>query len=94
MGDRVATRATLCVHKLTRRREPGMGLFDRLKKSAEDAKDKATDLAEGHGDEAKDAIDKAADFASDKTDHDTTIDKGADAAKDAIDKLAGDDTPK
>ena len=58
-----------------------MGLFDRFKKTADDVKDKATDLAEVHGDEAK-------------TDHDTTIDKGADAAKDAIDKLAGDDTPK
>ena len=71
-----------------------MGLFDRFKKTADDVKDRATDLAEEHGDEAKGAIDKAADFASDKTDHDTTIDKGADAAKDAIDRLAGDDTPK
>ena len=37
-----------------------MGLFDRFKKTAEDVKDSATDLAEDHGDEAKDAIDKLA----------------------------------
>jgi hypothetical protein len=93
MDARVVTRATLCVHQLTRGRTR-MGLFDRFKKTAEDVKDSATDLAEDHGDEAKDAIDKAADFASDKTDLDDKIDQGADAAKDAIDKLAGDDTPK
>jgi hypothetical protein len=67
-----------------------MGLFDRFKKTAEDVKAKAEDLADEHGDEAKGAIDKAADLAKDKTDQDARIDKGADAAKDAIDKLAGD----
>ena len=63
-----------------------MGMFDDIKK-------KAQDLAGQHGDKAKDAVDKGADVADDKTggkysDH---IDKGADATKDAIDKAAGDD---
>ena len=70
-----------------------MGLFDRFKKTAEDVKDKAGELADSHGDQAKDAIDKAADVIDDKTGnkHSDKIDQGADAAKDAIDKLAGDD---
>jgi uncharacterized protein YjbJ (UPF0337 family) len=63
-----------------------MGMFDDIKK-------KAQDLAGQHGDKAKDAVDKGADYADDKTggkysDH---IDKGSDATKDAIDKVAGDD---
>ena len=63
-----------------------MGMFDDIRKKAED-------LAEEHGDKAKDAIDKGADLADEKTggkysDH---IDKGADTTKDAIDKMAGDD---
>ena len=69
-----------------------MGLLDRFKKTAEDVKDTATDLAEEHGDQDKYAFDKAADVVGDKTGHkhDDKIDKGADAAKDAVDKLAGD----
>jgi MT0933-like antitoxin protein len=69
-----------------------MGLLDRFRKTAEDVKAKAEDLAADHGDEAKAAIDKAADVASEKTDLDDKIDQGANAAKDAIDKLAGDDS--
>jgi uncharacterized protein YjbJ (UPF0337 family) len=69
-----------------------MGLLDRFTKTARDVKEKAEDLADDHGDEAKGAIDKAADVASEKTDFDDKIDQGADAAKDAIDKLAGDDS--
>ena len=43
------------------REAPVMGLLDRFKKTAGDVKEKAEDLADDHGDEAKDAIDKAAD---------------------------------
>ncbi len=70
-----------------------MGLLDRFKKTADQVKDKAADLAEEHGDTAKGALDKAADVVGDKTkhQHDAKIDKGVDAAKGAIDKLAGDD---
>ena len=73
-----------------------MGFLDRFKKTAEQVKDKAADLAEDHGDQAEEALDKAADFVDDKTHHEHSdkIDKGVSAAKDAIDDLAGDDTHK
>ena len=66
-----------------------MGLLDKFKKTADEAKDKAEDLAEEHGDKAKLGIDKAADVIDDKTGgkHTEKIEDGADKAKDAIDKL-------
>ena len=63
-----------------------MGMFDDIKKKAEE-------LADQHGDTAKNAIDKGADFADEKTGskYSEHIEKGAEGTKEAIDKIAGDD---
>lgn len=63
-----------------------MGLFDKLKKKAED-------LAEDHGDKIEDAIDKVADIADDKTGgkYSGQIDTGAEKAKDFVEDLGDDD---
>jgi antitoxin protein of toxin-antitoxin system len=68
-----------------------MGIFDNLKKKAEQAVDE-------HGDKIAQGIDKAADVANERTGgkHGDKIDKGAAAAKDQLDKLDGrdDDIPE
>lgn len=62
-----------------------MGLFDKFKGSADDAKKFAGD----HADQIESGIDKAADVVDDKTGgkHTDKIDKAADKAKDALGKL-------
>lgn len=62
-----------------------MGLLDRFKKKAEDAKDVAGD----HAEQVEGAIDKAADFVDDKTGgkHTDKIEGAAEKAKDAVEKL-------
>ena len=69
-----------------------MGLLDRFKKTAEEVKDKAEDLAGEHGGKVKEGLDKAADVVDDKTGHKHTdkIEGAVDKAKDAVDKLGGD----
>lgn len=60
-----------------------MGMFDDLKK-------KADDLAEDHGDKIKQGIDKAADAAEAKLgpEHADKIDKAAAKAHDTVDDMA------
>lgn len=67
-----------------------MGLFDKVKKAAEGAKDKAEDVAAEHGSKVKDGIDKAADAVDKKTGrkHTDKIRKGVSKAKGAVDDLA------
>ncbi|MFT4298665.1 MAG: antitoxin [Aeromicrobium sp.] len=69
-----------------------MSLFDKLKKSTPEVKEKVSDLAAEHGDKIDDAIDKAADLADKATGgkHTDKIEGVADKAKDAAGKLAGD----
>lgn len=67
-----------------------MGMFDNIKKKAEQAVDK-------HGDKIAAGMDKAADLADKKSGgkHSDKIDSGVAKAKDALDKLDGrdDDIP-
>ncbi len=67
-----------------------MGMFDNIRKKAENAVDQ-------HGDKIAQGIDKAGGMASKKTGgkHDAHIAKGSSAAKNALDKLDGknDDIP-
>ena len=60
-----------------------MGLFDDIKRTAED-------VAEKHGDKIADGIDKAAELADKKTKgkHSGHIETGATKAKEAVEKLA------
>ncbi|HET8930790.1 MAG TPA: antitoxin [Acidimicrobiales bacterium] len=62
-----------------------MGLLDKFKDKADDAKK----LAGDHAEQISDGIDKGADFVDDKTGgkHTDKIDKAADKAKDALGKL-------
>lgn len=66
-----------------------MGIFDRFKKTAEDAASKAGDLVGEHGDKVKDGLDKAGEFVDEKTGrkHSDKINDGVDKAKDGLDKL-------
>ncbi|MCW2747755.1 MAG: antitoxin [Nocardioidaceae bacterium] len=66
-----------------------MGFFDRFKKQATDAADKASDLVGDHADQIDTGIDKAADLASKATKgkFDDRIDSAADAAKEQVDKI-------
>jgi len=62
-----------------------MGLLDKFKKTADDAKDAVAD----HADQIDKGIDKAADLIDDKTGnkHSAQIDKVADKAHEVVDKL-------
>lgn len=65
-----------------------MGLLDKFKKSADDAKDAVAE----HSETIDKGIDKAADLIDDKTGnkHSDKIDKVAEKAHDLVDKLDGD----
>lgn len=67
-----------------------MGFLDKFKGRGGELKDKAADLAKGHGDQIDQGIDKAADLADKATKgkYSDKIDSAADKAKDATDKLA------
>ena len=73
-----------------------MSFMDKAKTALNQAKEKAADLAEQHGDKIEKAIDKSGEFVDQKTkgkyaDH---IDKAQGVAKSAADKLADkDDSP-
>lgn len=73
-----------------------MGLFSNLTRLARNSgaiRDKATRIANQHGDKIAGGIDKAAGAADDRTGgkHRDRIDKGAGKAKEALRKLAGDE---
>ena len=75
-----------------------MSFLDKAKTALNQAKDKAADLAEQHGDKIDQAIDKGGNFVDQKTKgkYSDKIDKAQGAARGAADKLAAqgvDDAP-
>ena len=67
-----------------------MGLLDKLKKTANQVKDKADDVAEQHGDKVKSGLDKAGGFIDKRTGgkHSSKIEGVVDKAKKTVDDLA------
>jgi hypothetical protein len=72
-----------------------MGFLDRLKKSADDVEEKASELVSDHSDKLHEGIEKTADFADEKTKgkYSEKIDKVEKAASDLVDKVAGGGEP-
>lgn len=72
-----------------------MGFLDKLRKTAEDVEDKASELVSEHSDKIHGGIEKAADFADEKTKgkYAEKIDKVEQAASDLVDKVAGGEAP-
>ena len=70
-----------------------MGLLDNIGDLAGQAKDKAKDLVDQHGEQVGDGLDKAGAFADDKTggQHSEQISQGLGKAKDGLDGLDGQD---
>lgn len=66
-------------------------MFDKLKKSAEEIKDKVAEAVDEHGPKIGEGIDKAAGFVDEKTGHKYSdkIDKATGAVKGGLDKLDG-----
>jgi hypothetical protein len=66
-------------------------MFEKLKKSAEDIKDKVVEAVDEHGPKIGESIDKAAGFVDEKTGHKYSdkIDKATGAVKGGLDKLDG-----
>jgi hypothetical protein len=72
-----------------------MGFLDKLKKSADDVEEKASELVSEHSDKIHEGIEKTADFADDKTKgkYSEKIEKVEKAASDLVDKVAGGGEP-
>ncbi|MDQ2757985.1 MAG: antitoxin [Actinomycetota bacterium] len=70
-----------------------MGIFDNISDLAGQAKDKAQELVDEHGDQVGDGLDKAGAFADEKTggQHSDQIAQGVGRAKDGLDGLDGQD---
>ena len=66
-------------------------MFDKLKKSVDEIKDKVVDAVDEHGPKIGEGIEKAADFVDEKTGHKYSdkIDKATGAVKGGLDKLDG-----
>jgi MT0933-like antitoxin protein len=66
-------------------------MFDKLKKSVDDIKDKVVDAVDEHGPKIGEGIDKAAGFVDEKTGHKYSdkIDKATGVVKGGLDKLDG-----
>ncbi len=70
-----------------------MGVFDNISDLADQAKTKATELVDQHGDQVGDGLDKAGAFLDEKTggQHSDQISQGLAKAKDGLDGLDGQD---
>jgi hypothetical protein len=72
-----------------------MGFLDKLKKSADDVEEKASELVSDHSDKLHEGIEKTADFADEKTKgkYSDKIEKVEKAASDLVDKVASGEPP-
>lgn len=68
-----------------------MGVFDNLKGLADQAKEKATELVDQHGDKVEQGLEKAGQLADERTggQHTDKIQQGVDKAREALDGLDG-----